>query len=75
MSEDAELNDNELSGVNGGFLFENDNGAWEVISDTNGDVLAVFDDYDDADEFAFDHGISQVPVGWWKVNELRCGTN
>ena len=69
--EGAELTDEQLDAVAGGYLYHNDEGNWEVIG-IKGDVRFT-GDYESAWNWADKHRYSTYEITWKQLNKLRHG--
>ena len=74
---DRELTMEELEGVSGGFLFNQQNipgggkVVWEVIDDVTGDVLATTTDKDEALRYCKRRRLSNKELRYSQVENLR----
>ena len=71
----AELSVHDLEGVTGAGIMMNAEGAFEVIDDTNGSVIATFWSLQDADAYATENGYDLSRLSWQELAELRAGDN
>lgn len=69
----TELTMHDLDGVTGAGIMMNAEGAFEVIDDTNGNVIATFWSLQDADAYATENGYDLSRLSWQELAELRAG--
>ena len=67
----VELTDDQLEGISGGYLFQNEKDEWEVIDDGNGEVLASFSTDLKASTYAKSIGMSTKAIDWEDLASLR----
>ena len=65
------LSDEDMGNVSGGYIYHNDQGNWEVINDTTGNVVSWHNTKEQAENTACDEGYNSIKVDWDTVKRIR----